>query len=129
MAVIQKYGIKYPFEDKNNENVFLDLNDNQKDCLKSQVLHVLFTPKGQRLRNPEFGTDLLKYIYDPNDAVTEDAMIKSISIDLKKFVPEVSLDKITVSSEEGNEHSKIILVQYSVTNGNTVEHTAAAIKI
>ena len=67
MARHQKYGIKYPFTSNNEDNIFLDVNDTETDSVKSKVLHVIFTPKGQKIRDPEFGTDLIKYIFSPND--------------------------------------------------------------
>ena len=55
MARKQKYGIKYPFTSDNDENIFLDVNNNVTEGVQSQVLHVIFTPKGQKIRDPEFG--------------------------------------------------------------------------
>lgn len=129
MARIQKYGIKYPFENKNNDNIYIDLNENRKDELKSQVLHVLFTPKGQRLRDPNFGTDLTKYLFEQMDSFTDDNIIKSISMDLKAYVPSVNLDKIVINKDENDDKNRILIIHYSVSNGNKVEHTTAAVKI
>ena len=129
MARTQKYGIKYPFENKNTDNVYVDLNDNAKDELKSQVLHVLFTPKGQRLRDPNFGTDLTKYLFEQSDGETDDNIIKSISLDLKAYVPSVNLEKIVINKDENDEHHKVLIIHYSVSNGNKIEHTTAAVKI
>ena len=129
MARIQKYGIKYPFENKNNDNIYIDLNEDRKDELKSQVLHVLFTPKGQRLRDPNFGTDLTKYLFEQMDSVTDDNIIKSISMDLKAYVPSVNLDKIVINKDENDDKNRILIIHYSVSNGNKVEHTTAAVKI
>lgn len=129
MARIQKYGIKYPFENKNIDNVYIDLNENTKDELKSQVLHVLFTPKGQRMRDPNFGTDLTKFLFDQTDSVTDDNIIKSISRDLKAYVPSVNLEKIVINKDENDDKNRILIIHYSVSNGNKVEHTTAAVKI
>ena len=74
MAKTQKYGIKYPFSSENDENIFFDLNENRTDEVTSKVLHVIFTPKGQKIRDPEFGTDLISYIYDPNDDESFDSI-------------------------------------------------------
>ena len=129
MARIQKYGIKYPFENKNTDNIYVDLNENAKDELKSQVLHVLFTPKGQRMRDPNFGTDLTKFLFDQGDAITEDSVIKSVSMDLKAYVPSVNLEKITINKDENDDNHRVLIIHYSVSKGNKVEHTTAAVKI
>ena len=64
MALTQKFGIKYPFTLENDDELYMDLNMTREESLKSRLLHVIFTPKGQRLRNPDFGTDLIKYIFE-----------------------------------------------------------------
>ena len=63
MALTQKYGIKYPFTNDNDDGTYIDLNKTFSDGIQSQVLHVIFTPKGQKLRDPDFGTDLIKYLF------------------------------------------------------------------
>ena len=61
MAKRQFFNMKYPFTTNDYQNFFVDVNMTEKDKIRSQIMHVVFTPKGQRLRNPEFGTDLIKY--------------------------------------------------------------------
>ena len=48
MALTQKYGIKYPFTSDNDEGIYRGLNKTDADNIKSQVLHLIFTPKGQK---------------------------------------------------------------------------------
>ena len=67
MAKKQFFGIKYPFQNETEGECFMDLNASFKEKVKSEILHVIFTPKGQRYRNPDFGTDLIKYLFEPND--------------------------------------------------------------
>jgi phage baseplate assembly protein W len=33
-------------------------------------MHLILTRKGQRLYSPDFGTDLLKFIFEPEDGLT-----------------------------------------------------------
>ena len=100
MAVYQKYGIKYPFTYNNEENIYLDVNNNVVDGVKSQVLHVLFTPKGQKLRDPEFGTNLIKYIFSHEDDSTLSGIKSEISEQIKKYVPSVDFRDIKIYKDE-----------------------------
>jgi phage baseplate assembly protein W len=68
MAKQQLFGIKYTFTQDDYQNFFVDANTTEKDKVRSQIMHVIFTPKGQRIRMPEFGTDLIKYIFSPSDS-------------------------------------------------------------
>ena len=126
MALTQKYGIKYPFTLENNEELYMDLNLTQEDSLKSRLLHVIFTPKGQRLRNPDFGTDLIKYIHEPSDETTFERLKNDITQQVYKYVPDVSFKDISIYDDEKNENGKIVIIHYTIKRGSKeIEQTAA----
>ena len=88
----------------------------------------MFTPKGQRLRNPDFGTDLIKFLFSQNDASTISDLVASLKKDIGKYVPNVSFDNIDIL-QGPDDNSRIIAIKYSVTKGNKKESTSVAIKI
>jgi phage baseplate assembly protein W len=128
MATVQKYGIKYPFSSNNNDELFVDLNETYTDMTKSRVLHVLFTPKGQRLRDPEFGTDLVKYIFNPSDDLTFEQLKNSIRNDIKRYVNNVEFEDISIYEGE-NDNSKIVVVHYYAVKGAVKEKVSVAVKL
>jgi hypothetical protein len=73
MATGKYININYPFKNS-KQGFFLDLNSTDNKAIKADLLHLLLTSKGQRLYNPEFGTDLLKFIYEPLDGMTLDGI-------------------------------------------------------
>jgi phage baseplate assembly protein W len=129
MAKIQKFGIKYPFESYNTDETFVDLNYSFENYVKSKLLHVLFTPKGQRIRDPEFGTNLTRFLFEPSDSVTFENLKKELKADIKKYVPEVDFEDITIASEDGNDNGRIVMVHYSIDNGTEKTITSVGIKI
>lgn len=130
MALTQKYGIKYPFTSDNTDEVFLDLNETYEDSVKSSVLHVIFTPKGQRLRRPDFGTDLIKYIFDPNDGGTIDNIKSEIRESVGKYVPGVEFEDISVYDDDNsNSNGKIVIVHYKIKRGASETEETVAVKI
>lgn len=129
MAVKQKYGIKYPFTAENDDGLYIDLNDSYDDYIKSQVLHVLFTPKGQRIRKPDFGCDFIKYLFGPKDSETFAEIKSEITSQIQKYVPSVEFRDVTVYNSDGDEHSVIVMVEYAVKKGNKNEVTTVAVKV
>lgn len=129
MALTQKYGIKYPFTLENDDELYLDLNTTPEDSLKSRLLHVLFTPKGQRLRNPDFGTDLIKYIHEPSDETTFERLRNDIAQQVYKYVPDIVFKDISIYDDEKNENGKIVIVHYAISKGNTEIEQTAAIRV
>jgi phage baseplate assembly protein W len=129
MAVTQKYGIKYPFTSDNDNGTYIDLNDTYAEGIKSQVLHVIFTPKGQRLRDPDFGTDIIKYIFSPSDSLTLNGLKNEISKQITKYVPFVEFRDITIYKDDEENGNIIVIVEYGITKGNKTEITKVGVKL
>lgn len=129
MAKVQKYGIKYPFTNENLDNVYMDVNRSYAEGIKSQVVHVIFTPKGQKLRDPDFGTSLINYIFGQKDDATFSALKTEITSQIGKYVPAAKFKDINIYSDEGGENGIIVSISYSIKIGNKTEDTTVAIKI
>lgn len=113
----QYFDIKYPFTNDGTEKYEFDLNSSTKDRVTSDILHVIFTPKRQRLRKPEFGTDLIKYIFEPNDSISWNGIKKEIKESVLRWVDGVIINDIEVlSSEDGVE--VYVRIDYEVRQGN-----------
>lgn len=100
MAKIQRYGIKFPISVSREDNTLFDLNYSLVESVKSDLLHVLFTPKGQRLREPEFGTNLIKFIFNPNTTDSWSEIVSEIKTAVERWIPNCSLGEIEVKEME-----------------------------
>ena len=92
------------------------MDNNEEEGVKSRIFHIVFTPKGQRLRQPEFGTNLIKYIFDPNDSTTLDAIKEEIQTPIKKYISNVEFNDVSVY--EDGDNGKIVSLDYTVKRGN-----------
>ena len=129
MALTQKYGIKYPFTLENDDELYIDLNMTREESLKSRLLHVIFTPKGQRLRNPDFGTDLIKYIHEPSDETTFERLRTDITQQVYKYVPDVVFKDISIYSDDKSDNGKIVIIHYTIKKGIHEEEQTAAVRV
>lgn len=130
MGVITKhYGIKFPFTIRNNDNVFLDLNNNLHEKIASEIAHVILTPKKTRLRMPDFGTDLIKYIFTPNDDMSWGDIESEIRESVNRYVPGGVLDKIEIYQSDGNDNTILLSINFGVKKGKTIEKNKMVIKI
>lgn len=118
MALNRKYlGIKFPITSVGEEGFFIDMEYETYKELKSDLIHLIFTPKGQRYRNPEFGTNLLKYVFEPQDGITYTDMKLEIQESVKKYIPSITINDIQVTKSETLEYTADILILYSVSEG------------
>ena len=126
---MQCFGIKYPFTSDNLDEMFLDLNETYEDSVKSKMLHVIFTPKGSRLRMPDFGTNLVQYIFEPNDGDTLSNIKSEITIQVGKYVPGVRFDDISVVRDDKDERGTVVILYYTIQKGENEVSESLGIKI
>ena len=106
--------INYPFRNS-NEGFFLDLTSTDKSAIKADLLHLILTAKGQRLYNPDFGTNLLRFIFEPNDSLTFSDIKTEITTVIKRYLPNLQVNDISVTESEDDLHSAVIRLDYTVT--------------
>lgn len=129
MARKQEYGLRYPFSCENLDNVYMDTNKTYADSVKSKVVHVIFTPKGQVLRNPDFGTRLIDYVFGPKDSETEAAIKQEITVQVSKYVPEVVFKDFEIYNDEKSDNGIMVVISYTFRIGNKAEDATVAIKL
>ena len=121
MAQRQFLGIKFPFRNDDQENFFIDLNKTDRDDIRSQICHVLFTQKGTRYKRWDFGTDLIKYIFEPSDEESWSSIKNEIKESVSKWVPNCVLNDVRVVEDTSNGSLIHVRVDYSVNKGYITE--------
>jgi phage baseplate assembly protein W len=115
MAKGKYININYPFKDS-RKGFFLDLNQDENAAIKADLMHLILTRKGQRLYNPQFGTDLLKFIFEPNDSMTLGAIKDEIKTVVKKYLPKLQIKDIAVDPSPTSEYAAVVRIDYSITD-------------
>lgn len=126
MAEKRYINIDFPFRDS-PKGYYFKLNDNDKDAIKSDLLHLLLTNKGERLYMPDFGSDLRKFIFEPNDSITHDQIKDNLNETIKRYIPNLLINEISFRNDD-IEELIIVELRYTVTEGtfsssDTVELT------
>jgi phage baseplate assembly protein W len=108
--------IAFPFKESRRGD-FIELNNSDKNAIKSDLMHLILTRKGERLYMPDFGTDLLKYIFEPNDFKTQGDIKVDITETVKKYLPNLQINDVIVETNPNNEYTATIRIDYTVTEG------------
>lgn len=125
----QFYGIKYPFSRESNRLTFVDINETNAEGVRSMLLHIIFTPKGQRIRQPEFGTNLINFIFDQNDELTWDGIKEEIRTQISRFLPQVKFNDISIQHNENEEHSIYVEIDYSIEENGKITENKTLVKL
>lgn len=108
--------IKYPFKNS-DKGYFIEMNKTDNEAIKSDLMHLILTQKGQRFYNPEFGTNLMKYIFEPNDSLTFGDIKEEITDTVKRYIPELNLNNVKLKQLEENEHVVLLTIDYTISDG------------
>src|ERR1035437_6163698 len=122
-------GIRFPFTAKDSEAFFIDADYNPYAEIKSDLIHLLFTPKGQRLRNPSFGTKLLSYVFEPNDSITYVDIKLEMQEVVKKYFPGLTILDLTVIKSTTEVYGANVELKYEIDEGSFKTFDSINIKL
>lgn len=108
--------IAFPFKESDRGD-FILLNNEDSKAIKSDLMHLILTKKGERLYMPDFGTNLLKFIFEPNDILTRNDIKNEITDTVKKYLPNLQINEVSVEQSERSEHAAKVRIDYTVTEG------------
>lgn len=125
--------IKFPFQD-DTKGKYLRMTKKSDEAIKSDLIHLLLTNKGERLYLPEFGTNLRQYLFEPNLDEVRANIKEEVEEAIKKFIPNLVVSELTVTQpEEGDpqitEHTAVVRIDYVVTQGAFQKSDFVTIKI
>lgn len=107
--------IGYPFKDSPKGD-FLYMTTEDSEAIKSDLMHLILTQKGKRLYNPDFGTNLIRFIFEPNDTLTHTDLKNEIINVTKKYLPKLQIDEVVVEQSAQSEYAATVTIKYSITN-------------
>ena len=115
------YNIKFPLEDNPSKNRFFQMNNITKEALASNLMLLLLTEKGERYYMPDYGTNLLQFIFEPKDNLTISDIKEDIKRTVRTYIPQLEIDEIEFNQNvdydgkpiKENELSVIIRFTYS----------------
>ena len=115
MANGKYININYPFKDS-HKGFFLDLNDEDNQAIKADLLHLILTRRGQRLYKPDFGTDLMKFIFEPEDGMTLNGIKEELVNTVKTYLPQLQIDELSIVESDEDIYAAVVTIKYTVTD-------------
>ncbi len=130
MALGNTYGINFPFADSQTGK-YLFLTQTADEEIRTDLIHLLLTRKGTRYFLPDFGTRLYEFIFEPLDGQTFEAIKIEIEEAVRKYIPNLTIQDITIEPYTDSEPSlgelsseQFDIPIYRVPGANTEEYTA-----
>jgi phage baseplate assembly protein W len=108
------YNITFPLNDDVSTNSYFLMSKVTKDAFSSDLLILLVTQKGERYYEPDYGTNLLKYIFEPNDNLNADDIEKEIKTTVSTYIPALTINSVTFNWHTDDEANSISENQVNV---------------
>jgi phage baseplate assembly protein W len=106
--------IQFPFKDS-SEGFLIGLTKTDNLAVKSDLMHLILTKRGERLYSPEFGTNLIKFIFEPNDGLTQSEITTEIKQTVKRYLPNLNINKIETTYTDDSEYIAKVRIDFTIT--------------
>lgn len=90
-------GISYPFRKGAQE---FPVSASDDDLIKESILQILLTNQGDRVMRPDFGSNVLRYVFDPNEAALGDLLWQAVQSALGRWEPRIELLDVRVDRKD-----------------------------
>ena len=104
-------GVAIPFS---NKAVFTSTYTT-KDQIKSNLINYFLTNKGERIMQPNFGSNLRSFVFEQLDNLVVDSVKQKIQDELSAFFPNVNVRKLDILSSPASNGLQVNLT-YNVVN-------------
>ena len=109
-------GISLPFDGP----VAFNSTYSTYDQIKSNLINLLLTNKGERVFNPEFGSDLRSVLFEGLNEDIDNEIRSLITANAAIFVPDVTITNLDIVQDKDN-NSLSVSVQYRINISNKTD--------
>ena len=89
------------------------------ELVKQDLLNHFNIRKGEKLENPDFGTNIWLYVFDPLDEETKNLVIEDVET-VVNYDPRVTLDQIEVQESDHGLSVKMTVLYIGYAIGETI---------
>ena len=115
------HNIQFPFRDDTEKNTLISSTKISKEALSSNLMLLLLTRKGERYYDPNYGTNLLKFLFDPNDSILESEIAEDLRRTVSRYMPNLTIDNLSFNKESDDEHRINVLILFTYNEDGFTE--------
>lgn len=82
--------------------------------VREAIRIILLTQRRERVRLPEFGGDLDRYLFEPNTVTTRHLLREQIVKALSRWEPRIAVEEVRVETDPAEPESAIVTISYQL---------------
>jgi len=97
--------------------------------VRESIRVILMTEQPERLRAPNFGASLGRYLFEPNTVATRRSIQDRITKELAQWEPRISVESVNVDADKDDPTAAIATIIYKLIATQTVERVSLAVTL
>jgi phage baseplate assembly protein W len=97
--------------------------------VRESIRVILMTEQPERLRTPNFGGSLGRYLFEPNTVSTRRSIQDRITKELAQWEPRISVQSVEVEADPNDPTAAIATITYKLIATQTVERVSLAVTL
>ena len=86
------------------------------DNVREAIQVILLTEPGERVRLPEFGAGLGRFLFEPNIPATHIAIARAIDLSLKRWEPRIRVAQVEVIADPSDAQAALATITYRLVS-------------
>jgi len=109
------FGMKFPLGYGEGTEGFFPRSGTIKEQASSNIKNLLLTQKGERVGQPEFGSDLPRIIFEPLEIdALEESITHTITEALEKWLPYITVQNLGTYQDKANPNMVVVQLEFTV---------------
>lgn len=97
--------------------------------IRESVKIILLTELNERLRLPDFGGGLNRFLFEPNNATTRQLIRDRITKALAQWEPRIVVQSVSVEPDANDQQAAIATIQYELVATQTAERVNLSVTL
>ncbi|HEV8474659.1 MAG TPA: GPW/gp25 family protein [Methylomirabilota bacterium] len=100
-----------------------------EDNIRESMRVVLMTEPGERLRLPQFGAGLGRFLFEPNIVPTHTLIAERIKDALARWEPRIRVEAVDVTADRSDPETAIATIAYRLVATQALERVSLAVSV
>lgn len=97
--------------------------------VRESIRIILLTDERERLRLPEFGGGLSRYLFEPNTATTRQLIRDRVERALREWEPRIRVESVTVDPDPQDREAAVATITYRLVATRTLERVSLSVRL
>ena len=100
-----------------------------EDNIRQSMRVILMTDPGERLRLPQFGAGLQRFLFEPNSVVTHTLIGERIKDALERWEKRIRVESVEVLADRVDPQAAIATITYRLVATQTLERVSLSVSV